>query len=113
MVPMQTSFIVIGMAGCAAALDRATGQEIWRTKLKGRDFVNVACVGEDLFATAHGELFCLDPATGKIRWNNPLKGLGFSLITIAAPGSGQSVVVSQKKRSDDAAASGAEMTVIT
>ena len=101
---MQASFIVIGISGCAVALDRATGQEIWRTKLKGGDFVNVAFVGEDLFATAHGELYCLDPATGRIRWNNPLKGLGYNLITIAAPGGGQSVVVAKKKRDDDSAA---------
>ena len=104
---MQATFIVIGMSGCAIALDRATGQEIWRTKLKGGDFVNVAFVGEDLLATAHGELFCLDPATGKIRWKNALKGLGWGLITIAAPGGGQSVVASKKKSDDDAASSAA------
>jgi outer membrane protein assembly factor BamB len=104
---MQSNFIVIGIAGNVLALDRTTGQEVWRTKLKGSDFVNVAFVGEDLLAAACGEMFCLDPATGQIRWKNPLKGLGFNLITIAAEGGGQSVVLSQKKRQDDATASAA------
>lgn len=109
---MQSSFIVIGIAGCAVALDRATGQEIWRTKLQGADFVNVAFLGDDLFAAAYGHLYCLDPATGEIRWKNPLKGLGYGLVTIAAPGGGQSVVASKKKSDDDAAAAGAAPVVM-
>jgi hypothetical protein len=52
---------------------RSTGAEVWRTDLKGSDFVNVALQDGDLYATAKGELFCLDPATGTIRWRNPLK----------------------------------------
>ncbi|HKE26596.1 MAG TPA: hypothetical protein VKB88_29785 [Bryobacteraceae bacterium] len=37
--------------------------------MKDRDFVNVAGVGEDRFASAHGELFCLEPGDGQ----NPLE----------------------------------------
>ena len=98
---MPSSFIVIGIGGSVLALDRATGQEIWRTKLKG-DFVYVAFVDSDLFATAYGELYCLDPATGKVRWKNQLKGLGMNLISIAAPGA-PSVLFAKKKQDDDAA----------
>ena len=67
----------------SSPLDRNTGRELWRTPLKGWDFVNLTLDDTDLFATTKGEIFCLDPSTGKIRWNNPLKGLGLGLATIA------------------------------
>ena len=77
------SVMYLGIRGTVVALDRRTGAEIWRTPLKGGDFVNVALDGDALFATARGQIYCLDPVTGRVRWNNPLKGLGWGLITIA------------------------------
>jgi hypothetical protein len=38
----QSSLIYIGIAGTVVALDRATRTEVWRSDLKGNDFVNVA-----------------------------------------------------------------------
>jgi hypothetical protein len=46
----QSSLIFIGMAGTVVALDRATGTEVWRSELKGNDFVNVALQDGDLYA---------------------------------------------------------------
>ena len=101
----QPSMLYIGICGSVLALDRASGEELWRTDLKGADFVNVVFHEGDLFATAKGVLFCLDPATGNIRWKNSLKGLGHGLITIAAPTGQQTVLAREKrKRDDDAAA---------
>jgi outer membrane protein assembly factor BamB len=77
------SMMYLGIRGTVVALDRRTGAELWRTPLKGCDFVNVALDGDSLFATARGEIYCLDPITGRIQWANPLKGLGWGLITIA------------------------------
>jgi outer membrane protein assembly factor BamB len=98
--------VFIGIKGTVLALDRATGQEVWRTPLKG-DFVNVVLVDGDLYATASGELFCLDPATGHIRWQNGLKGLGRGLITIATAGNQQVLVRREKQQLDEAAAAAA------
>ena len=78
------NLIHIGIRGTAIALDRRTGAEIWRTPLKGSCFVNLVLDGEDLFATAQGEIFCLDPMTGHILWNNPLRGMGWGLVAIAS-----------------------------
>ena len=50
---MQASLLVIGIAGTVIALDRSTGQEVWRTKLKG-DFVNVSLQSSDVYATGIG-----------------------------------------------------------
>jgi len=99
----QSSVIFVGIKGTVLALDRATGQEVWRTRLKG-DFVNVAWLDGDLYAATAGELFCLDPASGQVRWHNPLKGMGHGLITIALSGGQQAVVMREKQQQDEAAA---------
>jgi len=101
----QPSLIFIGICGTVLALDRATGAEVWRSNLKGADFVNVVLQDGDLFATAKGELYCLDTVTGRIRWKNSLKGLGRDLISIATSTGQQSVLARDKKNRDDAAAS--------
>lgn len=100
--------VFVGIKGTVLALDRATGEEVWRSPLAGADFVNVVLVDGDLFATARGEMFALEPSTGKILWHNPLKGLGRGLLTIAG-GTEQTVPMAEKKRRDAqaAAASGA------
>jgi outer membrane protein assembly factor BamB len=65
-----TTLVFIGMYGEVLALDRTTGGEVWRTNLKGAEFVNVVLHEGDLFAATKGEMFCLDPATGRQRWHN-------------------------------------------
>jgi outer membrane protein assembly factor BamB len=99
----QTKLIFIGIAGTVVALDRSTGSEVWRSKLGG-DFVNLFLQDGDIYAATKGEFFRLDPATGDIRWQNPLKGLGRGLITIAASGGQQAVVMREKAQRDAAAA---------
>jgi hypothetical protein len=108
----QTGSIVIGIAGTVVALGRSTGQEVWRTNLKGGDFTNVVLQDGDLFATTKGELFCLDPATGSIRWQNPLKGLGRGLVTIASAGGQQAVLMCEKRQRDEAAAAAGSTAAI-
>lgn len=107
----QTGLVFLGIAGNVVALDRVTGEEVWRTRLKG-DFVNVVQLESDLYATAAGELFCLDPTTGRVRWQNPLKGLGRGMATIAVPG-GQQTIVIREKRQQDEAASAAATSIVT
>ena len=46
----QTTKVFIGIKGTVLALDRATGQGMWRSKLKGAEFVNVVLQDGDLFA---------------------------------------------------------------
>jgi outer membrane protein assembly factor BamB len=107
----KSSLLFIGIKGTVLALDRATGQQVWATKLKGGDFVNVVSEDGDLYATNKGEIFCLDPATGQIRWSNPLKGYGWGLVSIASADRGQSVLIRAKQMQDEqeaaAASSGA------
>jgi outer membrane protein assembly factor BamB len=103
------SLLYIGIAGNVAALDRASGKVVWSVKLQGAfvnrlkgDFVNLTLEAGDLFASACGELCCLDPATGHIRWTNSLRGLGNGIVTFAT--AGNVPAGAQRKRDDDEAA---------
>jgi outer membrane protein assembly factor BamB len=113
---MKTSELVfIGIKGSVVALNRATGQQVWATHLKGWDFVNVVLQDGAILASAYGEIFCLEPLTGNVLWNNRLKGFGTGLATIAAEpsaGNRSAPVVAEKRRRDQqaAASSGAVTT---
>lgn len=99
----QTKFIYLGIKGSVIALNSADGREEWAQKLKGSDFVNVVLDGNDLFATTHGEVFCLAPRTGKLRWHNPLKGYGWGLVSIAGAGIPDNplLLMAEKRRQDE------------
>ena len=97
-----THRLFIGARGMVLAIDRTNGQEVWRSRLKGGDFVNVVLSEGSLYATTHGELFCLDAASGNIIWHSSLKGLGRGLITIA--GNQQTVVLGAKRQKEQQAA---------
>ncbi|HEV7239012.1 MAG TPA: PQQ-binding-like beta-propeller repeat protein [Thermoanaerobaculia bacterium] len=78
--------LYIGLGGHVLAIDRATGAEIWRCKLRSSSFVTIAVEPDAIYAGANGELFCIDPATGSIRWHNKLKGLGISVVAFSGGG---------------------------
>jgi len=101
--------VFLGINGTAIALDETTGTQIWATRLKGSDFVNLTLTDRKLYATTKGEIFCLDPGTGKILWQNPLRGMGRGIVCIAAPGSqqGPAAAAKHKKDQEDAAAAAA------
>lgn len=78
----MTPFVFVGIRGSVVALDRVTGEERWRTKLKGVHPVLFHVDGPALYATAAGEAFSLDLLTGAILWRNKLPGLGLGLASI-------------------------------
>ena len=105
---MASSTVYFGVHGEVVAVDRATGQELWHTKLAGSDFVNLLLDGDRIIATTKGNAFCIDPATGQLLWRNDLPGMGLGLVSIAtASGSTPIGPSSQKRRNDEAAAAGA------
>ena len=116
---MKTAHLIfIGIKGSVVALNRATGQQVWATHLKGSDFVNVILQDGAVLASCYGEIYCLDPLMGAGVWHNPLKGFGRGLATIATernPGGGNAPVLAEKRRRDEAAAasSSGAMTAAT
>lgn len=112
MARRNASLVYVGIRGRVVALSRATGEEVWRTPLKGAGFVQVTRDEDYVFATTRGEIHCLSPATGQVIWTNALKGLGFDLATVAsdAPlslGADVSGPVALKQRQQAAAAASA------
>lgn len=104
---MKTNNLFIGVGGHVLAIDATTGTELWRTKLKGSDFVTLSLRDGRIFAGAKGELFCLEPSTGTIIWRNGLKGLGLGLVAF---GGDQEIAAAERiqaQRQAAAAAAGA------
>jgi outer membrane protein assembly factor BamB len=101
-----SSFVFAGINGSVIAVDETTGVQVWATRLKGSDFVNLVMSENKLYATTKGEIFCLNPGTGKILWQNPLKGMGRGIVCLAAPGAqvNLAAAIKRKKDQDDAAA---------
>ncbi len=78
--------IFLGIKGHVVCLDKSTGKEIWRTKLKSDwgKITNVYCDSEQVYVYVHGHVYCLDPKNGSIKWENELKGLGHAFCIIAS-----------------------------
>ncbi|WP_100642923.1 PQQ-binding-like beta-propeller repeat protein [Alteromonas facilis] len=79
--------IFLGIKGHVVCLDKMTGNELWRTKLKidwGKP--TIVMFSEDLFVYLGGTLYCLSTETGETRWENGLKGLGSGSCTISIAG---------------------------
>jgi outer membrane protein assembly factor BamB len=94
--------------GFVAAVDPATGREVWRTALKDGAALFSSTLGSDVcilehegrvFAGCKGHLFCLDGASGRVLWHNDLKGLGHDDVTLAMAGkSVQFITTVERKR---------------
>src|SRR6266536_5972717 len=97
----SSELVFVGIRGSVVALNRATGQQVWATRLKGSDFVNITFQNGLLLASCSGEIFSLDPLTGEGQWHNPLKGFGTGLATIAtepSAGSSNAPALAEKRR---------------
>ena len=112
----MSDLVFIGIKGSVVALNRGTGEQVWATRLKGIDFVNVVVQEGTVIASCHGEIFCLDPLTGDARWHNPLKGFGMGLATIAlgeSSGSAGTPALAAKRQRDQQAAAAAGAAAAT
>ena len=76
--------LYLGIRGCVARIRKRDGEEVWRTRLKGRDLVVVAVEPDGIFASTRGRLWALEPDTGAIRWTNEFPGLGYGPTVIAS-----------------------------
>jgi len=104
---MSNGILIIGIGGNAVGIDPVTGTELWRTKLKGGDFVTIHDAGSHVFAGAGGVLFCLEANTGKILWTNKLKGLGTGLIMFMSGEEAAAVAALARRQAHAAAAAAA------
>jgi outer membrane protein assembly factor BamB len=97
----RTTALFAGTRGTVLAVDRGTGEILWKSELKGSDFVDVMIADGDLFAASKGRLYRLDPASGNVLWCNDLPGMGWGIVSIAGSHAG---AAAEKVRRDQAAA---------
>jgi len=76
--------IILGVRSHVVCVEAARGNELWRTKLKGSQFVTVFQRDDRIFASAAGELFCLRASSGNILWHNKLSRLGYGIVSFGA-----------------------------
>ena len=70
--------------GHVSAIDKRSGDELWRTSLPGTGYLVASMVYEDetLFVGTGGHVFALDPSTGRILWENRMPGLHHGLVQV-------------------------------
>ncbi len=77
--------LFVGGHGFITAIDKVTGDEIWRTSLKGSGygFVNILIEDNRIIAASGGKLYCLAPEQGELLWTNSMSGLGYGIYSLA------------------------------
>ena len=89
---MDAELVYVGCNAEVAAIDLATGREVWRTDLTdtagmtAEEDVAVLHHGAVVLAGCHGHLFCLDAKTGKLNWHNGLEGMGWNDVSVSIDG---------------------------
>ena len=79
------SLIFAGFNSRVMALDRDTGELIWKWKSpKGSGLPVILVDGDRLIVSVQGYMYCLDPTTGGELWQNPLKGMGVGTPCLAS-----------------------------
>ncbi len=82
--------LFIGTNRHVVAVNSATGQDLWRTRLPkvgwGSGPVSLLVTPEVLFAGCGGYLFALDRESGEILWRNNLSGLGHDYVIMTTDG---------------------------
>ncbi|MCJ8311452.1 MAG: PQQ-binding-like beta-propeller repeat protein [Saccharospirillaceae bacterium] len=87
--------LFLGINNHVICLNKKTGEQIWKTKLKSSTITNVYYETDNVFAYSGGHLCCLSAAEGSIIWENPLKGLGYGTCIITSEHQNTSVISSQ------------------
>ena len=76
--------LFLGIKGHVVCLNKKTGSELWRKKLRSSTITNIIFDGDSVLAYSNGHLFSLDPDTGDQLWENQLNGLGYGYCMIAS-----------------------------
>ena len=75
--------VYVGVKGSVVAYDKSTGEELWRTHLKGANFVSI-CVDDDvIIAHTGGHLFGLNKIDGNQIWDYETESIILSSPAVA------------------------------
>ncbi|XQW85233.1 PQQ-binding-like beta-propeller repeat protein [Thalassotalea piscium] len=87
--------LFLGISNHVVCINKKTGDELWKTKVKSSMITNIYYEEGFIFAYSGGHLFCLKAKDGAIIWENPLKGLGYGTCIIASEHQNATVIASQ------------------
>lgn len=84
--PTIQDIVFMGFNSRVVALDRETGDVIWRWKSPKGSASHVAVLldNDRLICSVQGYTYCLDPLTGAQLWANPLKGEGYGIPSLTS-----------------------------
>ena len=112
----SAELVYVGFNGKVAALDRRSGEIIWRWSApQGSGYVSLLLDGDSLFAAVNGYTYCLDPRSGQQLWLNPMKGFAYgvtSIVTAAGHTPHGQLAQSAAEQRQAAAASSASTTAV-
>ncbi|QOL24566.1 PQQ-binding-like beta-propeller repeat protein [Thalassotalea sp. LPB0316] len=77
------SQLYLGISGHVVCIEKQTGKELWKTKLKSSQLTNVCYEDGFVYAYSAGHLFCVNANNGDLEWTNKLPGLGYGYCIIA------------------------------
>jgi len=98
--------LFLGIKGHIVCLNKQTGEELWRKKLRSSTLTNIVFDGDSLHAYCRGHMFGLNPDTGDILWENELHGLGYGYCMIASEGSNNHAQAISAAQAQQAATAG-------
>lgn len=114
---MNTSnYVFVGTSSQVAAIDKSTGQMLWKSRIKsgftaGSSFVTLLLDGNKVYAHTSGELYCLDAASGQILWTNDLPQMGYQLASLATNEAASSPVAAEiRKQMEDSSSAASTAT---
>jgi outer membrane protein assembly factor BamB len=101
--------VFVGFNGSASALDRDTGEIIWKNDEMHNGHVTFLLDGDRLIVSTNGFIYCLNPLTGDIIWNNDMKGFGYGIASLTSVRGSSSQFVLHQAAKDAETAHNASM----
>jgi outer membrane protein assembly factor BamB len=108
--------VFVGLNGRVIALQRDTGDLVWKwaPKTTTAGFVAFVVDGDRLFVSDNGYIYCLDAVTGEVLWHNPLTGFGtgIAMVATATAAGGQPTAAAAAMAAQQAAQSASSAAII-
>jgi len=102
------NLVFVGFNSRVAALDRRTGELVWKWKCpKGKGFVTLLLDADRLLASVQGYTYCLDARTGQQLWFNELSGFGHGVASLASVRGGSTGALLGEAKAEQARATAA------
>ena len=89
----QSKLLYVGTGRFVVAVDPASGEEVWRTKIPSPygTIVTLLLAKDRVYVGHAGSVYCLDARSGGILWKNGLPKTGYGAVLLTMEGADCSV----------------------